>query len=190
MSSVQEKHLLIQENFGLLEKRNHKICIADYSEVGWPTVKHYESNPLALNSATIRKSVRQRRRRFASSTAAKTNVMWTGLRVEVSSILHMRVASRDNKTTSDFSTSGRSSGSMINRRDLFFSAEMLGIGGLNVQYVLARFNPRWKFQYHSHELLSALHRRPPIMLPRGSQMFPEKFPGAWLVALSKRKWRD
>ena len=43
-STVIDKDLLIQEAIGLLEERNCKISIADSSEAGWLTVKHYESN--------------------------------------------------------------------------------------------------------------------------------------------------
>ena len=47
-STVEDKDLLIQEAISLLEERNRKIRIADSSEAGWLTVKHYESNPVAL----------------------------------------------------------------------------------------------------------------------------------------------
>ena len=72
---------------------------------------------------------------------AKANVMWTGLRAEVSSILHTRVASRDRETPSDFPTSRRRSGSMNNRGDPAVSAEIPGIGGVNVQFALRDSTP-------------------------------------------------
>ena len=54
-SSVEDKDLLIQEAIGLLEERNRKIRIADSSEARLLTVKHYESNPVALNSEDNKK---------------------------------------------------------------------------------------------------------------------------------------
>ena len=41
--------LLLNESIKLIKERNRKIRIADSSEGGWFTVKHYESNAVALD---------------------------------------------------------------------------------------------------------------------------------------------
>ena len=64
----------LDETIEILQERNHKIPIADSSEVGWLAVKHYESNPLLLNEdndkkfraaerQALRDQVRQRKKR-------------------------------------------------------------------------------------------------------------------------------
>ena len=44
-----EAFKILDEVIELLQERNRKIRIADSSEVGWLTVKHYESNPVSLS---------------------------------------------------------------------------------------------------------------------------------------------
>ena len=75
---------------------------------------------------------------------------------------------------------------MTNRGDPAISAEMPGIGGLNVQFTSRDYTPSEIPVTSSSP--RALYRRPPMMLPRGSRMFPGIFPGAW-PALLKRNWR-
>ena len=41
--------LLFNDSIKLIKERNRKIRIADSSERGWLTVKHYESNAVALD---------------------------------------------------------------------------------------------------------------------------------------------
>ena len=53
---------ILDETVELLQERNRKIRIADSSEAGWLTVKHYESNPVSLsedNDKKIRAAERQ-----------------------------------------------------------------------------------------------------------------------------------
>ena len=42
--------LLLNDSIKLIKERNRKIRIADSSEGGWLTVKHYKSNAVALDS--------------------------------------------------------------------------------------------------------------------------------------------
>ena len=44
-----EAFSILNETVELLQERNRKIRIADSSEAGWLTVKHYESNPVLLS---------------------------------------------------------------------------------------------------------------------------------------------
>ena len=44
-----EAFSILDETIEILQERNRKIRIADSSEAGWLTVKHYESNPVSLS---------------------------------------------------------------------------------------------------------------------------------------------
>ena len=44
-----EAFSILDETTEILQERNRKIRIADSSEAGWLTVKHYENNPVSLS---------------------------------------------------------------------------------------------------------------------------------------------
>ena len=44
-----EAFSILHETIEILQERNRKVRIADWSEAGWLTVKHYESNPVSLS---------------------------------------------------------------------------------------------------------------------------------------------
>jgi hypothetical protein len=46
---------VIEDIISRLEERNRKIRIADFSEGGWLTVKHYESHALAVDQEDDKK---------------------------------------------------------------------------------------------------------------------------------------
>ena len=64
---------ILDKTIEILQERNRKIRIADSSEAGWLTVKHYESNPVSLSEdddkkiraaerQALRDQVRQRKK--------------------------------------------------------------------------------------------------------------------------------
>ena len=69
-----EAFSILDETIEILQERNRKIRIADSSEAGWLTVKHYESNPVSLSEdddkkiraaerQALRDQARQRKKR-------------------------------------------------------------------------------------------------------------------------------
>ena len=69
-----EAFSILHETIEILQERNRKVRIADSSEAGWLTVKHYESNPVSLSEdddekiraaerQALRDQARQRKKR-------------------------------------------------------------------------------------------------------------------------------
>ena len=77
-----EAFSILDETVELLQERNRKIRIADSSEAGWLTVKHYESNPVSLSEdddkkiraaerQALRDQARQRKKRNVEGFAVR-----------------------------------------------------------------------------------------------------------------------
>ena len=66
-----EAFSILDETIEILQERNRKIRIADSSEAGWLTVKHYESNPISLSEDDDKKISRCREAGFEIPSSTK-----------------------------------------------------------------------------------------------------------------------
>ena len=164
--------------------------IADSSEAGWLTVKHYQSNPVALNSEDDKKirAAEKEALRECGRNKNKCNVDGSQSRGFQYSSYAGRFAGQRNP----FRLSNQSS--LFRQRDQpRGSCHFCG----NFRHWwrkcpvrLAIFNPVGNsINTATSSSPPYIYRRPPMMLPRSSWMFPGNFPGARPVALLKRKWR-
>ena len=167
MSSVEDKDL-IQEAVGLLEERNRKIRIANSSEAGWLTVKHYESNPVALNSEDDKKirAAEKEALRERGRNKYKRNVD----RSQSRGFQYSSYAGRFPGQRNPFRLSNQSS--QFRQHDQ--PRGSCHFGG-NSSFWWRECPVRLNITTSSSP---PYYHRPPMMFPRSSRMFPGNCPGA------------